>query len=86
MDRHKWCRPRLRSVTHSQVRIGPLSSVDDSFAWDEGEGDRTRESWLATHEQFFRRHLGTVGAAFDFEMPTVFERFELLYSEPIETG
>lgn len=26
----------------SDVRIGPLISVDERFAWDEGEGDRTR--------------------------------------------
>jgi uncharacterized protein YhfF len=34
----------------TDVRVGPLSSVDDSFAWDEGEGDRTRGSWLSDHE------------------------------------
>ena len=63
------------------VRVGPLSSVDDAFAWDEGEGDRTRASWLADHEAFFRRHLPTIGVGFDPQMPTVFERFEVVYSE-----
>jgi uncharacterized protein YhfF len=73
---------RARAVLRTdQVRIGPLSSVDDSFAWDEGEGDRSRESWLADHENFFRRYLPTIGAAFDPEMPTVFERFDVLYAE-----
>jgi uncharacterized protein YhfF len=69
-------RPRavLRTV---EVRIGPLSSVDDAFAWDEGEGDRTRTSWLADHERFFRRQQ----AEFDPEMATVFERFEVLHVE-----
>jgi uncharacterized protein YhfF len=65
----------------TDVRVGPLSSVDDSFAWDEGEGDRTRASWLADHEAFFRRYLPTIGVEFDPEMPTVFERFEVVYSE-----
>jgi uncharacterized protein YhfF len=65
----------------TEVRVGPLSSVDDSFAWDEGEGDRTRESWLADHESFFRRYLPTIGLEFDPEMPTVFERFEVVYAE-----
>ena len=38
-------RPRLvmRSV---ELRIGPVSSVDEAFAYDEGEGERTREWWL----------------------------------------
>lgn len=26
----------------TEVRVGPLASVDDQFAWDEGEGARTR--------------------------------------------
>jgi uncharacterized protein YhfF len=65
----------------TDMRVGPLSSVDDTFAWDEGEGDRTRASWLADHEAFFRRYLPTIGVEFDTEMPTVFERFEVVYSE-----
>ena len=63
------------------VRVGPLSSVDEAFAWDEGESDRTRASWLADHEAFFRRYLPTIGVGFDPEMSTVFERFEVIYSE-----
>ena len=65
----------------TDVRVGALSSVDDAFAWDEGEGDRTRVSWLADHEAFFRRYLPTIGVEFDVEMPTVFERFEVVYTE-----
>ena len=65
----------------TDVRVGPLSSVDDAFAWEEGEGDRTRASWLADHEAFFRRYLPTIGVEFDPEMSTVFERFEVLYTE-----
>ena len=65
----------------TDVRVGPLSSVDDSFAWDEGEGDRTRRSWLDDHERFFRRYLPSIGIEFDPDMATVFERFEVVYSE-----
>ncbi|HEV7634857.1 MAG TPA: ASCH domain-containing protein [Bradyrhizobium sp.] len=35
------------------LRAGPLNSVDERFAWDEGEGERTREWWLAAHRRFF---------------------------------
>ena len=28
------------------LRLGVVESVDDAFAWDEGEGDRTRADWL----------------------------------------
>lgn len=65
----------------TDVRVGALSSVDESFAWDEGEGDRTREWWLSAHEVFFRRCLSTIGVEFDTEMATVFERFEVLFAE-----
>lgn len=65
----------------TEVRIGPLSSVDDRFAWDEGEGDRTRTSWLRAHHAFFERYLPTVGLEFSPDLPTVFERFELVATE-----
>jgi uncharacterized protein YhfF len=68
----------LRST---DVRVGPLSSVDESFAWDEGEGDRTRDDWLRMHRDYFRRALAKLGQPFDDEIEVVFERFELDYSE-----
>ena len=73
-------RPRAVLRT-TDVRTGPLSSVDDAFAWDEGEGDRSRSMWLADHEAFFRRQLPSLGVEFDPDMPTVFERFEVVYVE-----
>jgi uncharacterized protein YhfF len=73
---------RARAVLRTtEVRIGPLASVDDSFAWDEGEGDRTREWWLSAHQEFFRRYLPTIGVEFDPDVATVFERFEVLFAE-----
>ena len=74
-------RPVAMSTIGLPSRVGPLSSVDDRFAWDEGEGDRIRGSWLADHERFFRRYLPTIGVEFSADLPTVFERFEVLYAE-----
>ncbi len=68
-------------IRTAEVRVGSLASVDDRFAWDEGEGDRTRASWLRDHEEFFRRHLPTIGIGFTQDLPTVFERFDVLFSE-----
>ena len=73
-------RPRAVLRT-AEVRVGPLSSVDDAFAWDEGEGDRSRAMWLADHEAFFRRQLAGLGLVFHPDMPTVFERFDVIYTE-----
>lgn len=78
LDGHGQARALIRTT---EVRVGPLASVDDRFAWDEGEGDRTRASWLEAHHRFFSRWLPQVGLRFDPDMPTVFERFEVLYVE-----
>ena len=71
-------RPRFIWRT-TQVTIKPLSQVDEAFAWDEGEGDRTREWWLDAHRCYFTRQAGREGFEFDEDILTVFERFEILW-------
>jgi uncharacterized protein YhfF len=73
-------RPRAVLQT-TDVRIGPLSSVDEEFAYDEGEGDRTRGYWLDVHTSSFRRVLSGLGIEFDPDMATVFQRFDVPYQE-----
>ncbi|MDN5795713.1 MAG: ASCH domain-containing protein [Intrasporangium sp.] len=69
-----------RAVLQSvELRLGPLSSVDASFAWDEGEGDRTREDWVGTHRRYFQRTLPKIGVEYDDEVEVVFERFRLVW-------
>lgn len=62
-----------------EVRRGPLSSVDASFAWDEGEEDRTLAAWQKAHERYFRRRCNDLGIPFSADLETVFERFELVW-------
>lgn len=66
----------LRSVG---LRIGPLESVDEVFAWDEGEGDRTRDDWLRGHRRYFTRTLAARGEVFSEEQEVVFERFRVVW-------
>jgi uncharacterized protein YhfF len=73
-------RPRALLET-TEVRVGPLSSVDEQFAWDEGEGDRTRASWLDAHTWFFTRAYARMGLEFHPLIPVVFERFAVRYHE-----
>jgi uncharacterized protein YhfF len=63
----------------TQVRIGLLSSVDEKFAWDEGEGYRTREWWLVAHTDFFQRQAEREGFEFTPNIKTVFERFKVVW-------
>ena len=69
----------LAIVRTTEVRVGPLSSVDSRFAWDEGEGDRTRAWWLAAHTRYFTRQCTAMDVTFDDDIAVVFERFELLW-------
>ena len=69
-----------RAVLRStELRIGPLESVDDAFAWDEGEGDRTRDDWLRGHRRYFTRTLAARGEEFSEEQEVVFERFRVVW-------
>jgi uncharacterized protein YhfF len=71
-------RPRLIWRT-TKVTIKPLSQVDEAFAWDEGEGDRTRDWWLDAHRRYFARQALREGLDIDDEILTVFERFEVVW-------
>ena len=66
-------------VQTTQVRVGPLTSVDDAFAWDEGEGDRTRAWWVEGHQAFFRRWFAATGKPADEDPELVFERFPVVW-------
>ena len=74
-------RPRC-VVRYTEVRLGPVSSVDDAFAWDEGEGARTRVSWLAEHRAFFGRRCQALGLVYVDACTAVFERFERVWPPP----
>ena len=54
-----------------------------SFAWDEGEGDRTRASWLAAHRAIFGRYADRSGFNLHDDTETVFERFEVVWPPEI---
>jgi len=74
-------RPR-HVVETTDVVAGRLHEVTPAFAWDEGEDDRTRESWLRDHRDYVR----AVGVAGDPDQAEVlFERFRVLWPEEDET-
>lgn len=70
----------------TEVRIGPLNSVDERFAWDEGEGDRSRDWWLAAHRRFFGRSAQADSFQMHEEIATVFERFEVVWPPEAADG
>jgi uncharacterized protein YhfF len=66
-------------IRTTDVRMGPLSSVDEQFAWDEGEGERTRDWWLAAHRRYFRRTFAAHGWEYDDDLEVGFERFVVVW-------
>ncbi|HVR68286.1 MAG TPA: ASCH domain-containing protein, partial [Verrucomicrobiae bacterium] len=62
-----------------EVQVKPLIEVDDAFAWDEGEGDRSRDDWLRAHRNYFTRQAAREGFDFHDRIETVFERFALVW-------
>lgn len=62
-------------IRTSQVETRRFGDVDDAFAWDEGEGDRTLAWWRQAHMWYFFEQ----GIRVDDDTPMVLQRFELLY-------
>ncbi len=70
-------------LRYTDVRTGRLDSVDDQFAWDEGEGDRTRDTWLADHRAFAERRCAAQGLTIPpggvDALETLFQRFAVVW-------
>jgi uncharacterized protein YhfF len=48
-------------IRTDDLSVGSLDEVlDPAFAWDDGEGDRSYEDWLAQHAVYWRRVLPNV--------------------------
>jgi uncharacterized protein YhfF len=58
-----------------EVAVRRFGDVDEAFAWDEGEGDRTLSWWRQAHIWFFSEQ----GTRIDEDTLMVLERFELLW-------
>jgi uncharacterized protein YhfF len=66
-------------IETTEVTIRPYIQVDAQFAYEEGEGDRSLESWRKAHWEYFSRVLPKIGKKPTPEMPLVCERFRVVY-------
>lgn len=62
-------------IRTTEVAVRRFADVDEAFAWDEGEGDRTLAWWREAHKGFFER----LGYRMDDDSLMVLERFEVLW-------
>ena len=60
------------------VDLCAWGDVDDRFAYDEGEGDRTLAWWKDAHSRFYQR----LGHAVNDQSTMVLERFDLVWPTP----
>jgi uncharacterized protein YhfF len=63
-----------------ELRLGLFLSVDDSFAFDEGEDDRSRDSWIREHRRYWQRRSSHLGIDWTDEAEILFERFAVVWS------
>jgi uncharacterized protein YhfF len=63
----------------TDVEVTPLDEVTESFAWDEGEGDRSLAYWMDAHRRFFRRSAAANGWTYHDKVMTVCERFTVVW-------
>ena len=66
----------------TETRIGPFLSVDEAFAFDEGEDDRSRESWIREHRRYWTRRCAHLGIPWTEDAEILFERFEVVHPLP----
>lgn len=66
----------LRSV---ELRLGDFGSADAEFAWDEGEDDRSLESWRTEHRAYWQRGCAARGVVWQESDEIVFERFRVVW-------
>ncbi len=67
-------------IETTEVTVRRFDEVDDGFAREEGEGDRSLEYWRGAHRRYFERSLPEIGRSFSEDMPLVCERFRVIYN------
>lgn len=66
-------------IETTETRVLPFNEVDQQFAYDEGEGDRSLAYWRQVHRDFFGRACSRLGREFNEEAPVVCERFRVVF-------
>jgi uncharacterized protein YhfF len=68
-------------IEMTEVEIKPFNTVDEQFAFEYGEGERTLAYWLSDNWEFHSRWCREIGHEPSETMPIVFQRFRLLYPQ-----
>jgi uncharacterized protein YhfF len=66
-------------IKTTEIRVLPFAEVDEEFAADEGEGDRSLEYWRRVHWDYFTRRCKEMGKEASATMAVMCERFKVVY-------
>lgn len=67
-------------IKTTNVRVLPYNELTFDIVKLEGEDD-SLESWQNNHERFFKNEGEKMGYDFNYDMPVVFEEFEVVYKK-----
>ncbi|MFS0704935.1 ASCH domain-containing protein [Cellulomonas sp. 179-A 9B4 NHS] len=73
----------LRST---ELRVATFDEVDERFAYDEGEDDRTLTSWRREHRRYWERTCARRGAVWREDDEIVLERFAVVWPPQVADG
>ena len=76
-----WNGEPLCIIETIEVKITSYNEVDERFAHDEGEGDRSLAYWRKVHWEAFSRSCATTNLKPTDNMPLVCERFRVVFKQ-----
>ncbi|MFN3707214.1 ASCH domain-containing protein [Microcella sp.] len=66
-------------VRSRELRLATFDEVDERFAFDEGEDDRTLASWRDAHRRYWERTAAARGDTWSPDQQIVLERFAVVW-------
>ncbi|MCP4706735.1 MAG: ASCH domain-containing protein, partial [candidate division Zixibacteria bacterium] len=74
-----WEGEPLCIIESIEVEINVFNEVDEKFAYEEGEGDRSLAYWRKVHWDYFSRECSNIGREPTETMPLMCERFRVVF-------
>jgi uncharacterized protein YhfF len=74
-----WNQEATMVIEYVDVQVKPFCEVTSDFAGEEGEGDRTLDSWRQGHWAFFTRACAELDRIPSENMPVVCARFRIAF-------
>jgi len=72
-------------IETTSVETRPFKEVDEPFAFEEGEGDKSLAHWRREHWKFFTEECRELKKEPHESMPVVLEQFKVVYDAAFDT-